>query len=94
MCPPATLACFDGHFAGTPVLAGVVQIDWAIELGRRLFGFTGDFLRMEALKFQRIFQPGPALRIELDWRAERGALRFRFSSAAGSHSSGRIFFTS
>lgn len=94
MRPAETLPCFDGHFAGAPVLAGVVQIEWAIELGRKFFGITGDFLRMEALKFQRIFQPGPALRVELDWRAEGAALRFRFSSVAGNHSSGRIFFTS
>ncbi len=94
MCPSDELPCFDGHFAGAPVLAGVVQVEWAIGLGRKLFGISGDFLRMEALKFQRIFQPGPALRVELDWRADRAALRFRFSSVAGSHSSGRIFFTS
>lgn len=94
LCPSAALPCFDGHFPGAPVLAGVVQIEWAIALGRRLFGITGDFLRMEAVKFQRIFQPGPALRVELDWRADRAALRFQFSSVAGNHSSGRIFFTS
>jgi 3-hydroxymyristoyl/3-hydroxydecanoyl-(acyl carrier protein) dehydratase len=94
MSPSGDLPCFDGHFAGAPVLAGVVQVDWAIELGRRMFGFGGEFLRMEALKFQRVFQPGPPLRIELDWRAERTALRFRFISDAGIHSSGQIFFTS
>ncbi len=94
MHPPASLVYFDGHFPGAPVLAGVVQVEWAIDLGRKLFGFTGDFLRVEALKFHRIFQPGPAMRIELDWRTERAVLRFQFSSVAGRHSSGRIFFAS
>jgi hypothetical protein len=51
-------------------------------------------VRMEALKFHRIFQPGPAMRLELEWRADRARLTFQFSSAAGRHSSGRIFFTS
>jgi acyl-CoA synthetase (AMP-forming)/AMP-acid ligase II len=90
--PPTTLIYFDGHFDDVPILPGVVQLDWAIELGRALFGFSGGFLRMEAVKFHRIFQPGPAMRVELDWRAERAVLGFRFSSIAGRHSSGRIFF--
>jgi 3-hydroxymyristoyl/3-hydroxydecanoyl-(acyl carrier protein) dehydratase len=94
MHPPRNLVYFDGHFAGTPVLAGVVQLEWAIDVGRTLFGFTGGFVRMEAVKFHRIFQPGPALRLELEWRAERAVLGFRFSSVAGRHSSGRIFFAS
>ena len=90
--PPATLIYFDGHFDDAPILPGVVQVDWAIEVGRRMFGFTGGFLRMEALKFHRIFQPGGAMRLQLDWRAERAVLTFGFSSTAGRHSSGRIFF--
>ncbi len=90
--PPASLVYFDGHFDDAPILPGVVQVDWAIEVGRTVFGFTGGFLRMEALKFHRIFQPGGAMRLQLDWRAERAVLTFGFSSAAGRHSSGRIFF--
>jgi 3-hydroxymyristoyl/3-hydroxydecanoyl-(acyl carrier protein) dehydratase len=69
-------------------------VDWAIAHGRRLFDIAGGFMRMEALKFHRIFQPGPAMRLELEWRADRARLTFQFSSAAGRHSSGRIFFTS
>lgn len=94
MHPPADLVYFDGHFDGAPVLPGVVQVDWAIAHGRRLFAIAGGFMRMEALKFHRIFQPGPVLRLELAWRADRALLTFQFSSAAGRHSSGRIFFTS
>ncbi|MGH7654812.1 MAG: AMP-binding protein [Gemmatimonadaceae bacterium] len=92
--PPASLVYFDGHFDGAPVLPGVVQIDWAIAHGRRQFAVAGGFMRMEALKFHRIFQPGPAMRLELEWRPDRAQLTFQFSSAAGRHSSGRIFFTS
>jgi hypothetical protein len=94
MQPTAALVYFDGHFDDAPILPGVVQVDWAIEFGRMLFGIAGGFRHMEALKFHRIFQPGPAMRLELDWRAERTSLGFRFSSIAGRHSSGRIFFAS
>ncbi len=89
-----SLVYFDGHFPGTPVLAGVVQVEWAVALGRRVFGFTGGFRRMEAIKFNRLFQPGPPLQLQIDWNRERSMLAFYFSSDAGRHSSGRIFFAS
>lgn len=86
------LVCFDGHFAGIPILPGVAQVDWAEAFGRDNFDIAGEFVRLEAVKFHRLYQPGPLLSVELHWRDERGMLLFRFSSSAGPHSSGRIFF--
>ena len=88
----ARLPVFDGHFPELPVLAGVVQLDWAILYGRRFFGIALPFRRTEALKFLRIYQPGPLLRLTLRWHAERRMLAFLFGSAKETHSSGRIFF--
>jgi len=85
-------AAFDGHFRKLPVLAGVVQVDWAIMLARRIFGMQCIFSRMEAIKFLRVYQPGPMLRLTMQWNAERLLLTFRFESDTSTHSSGRIFF--
>jgi acyl-coenzyme A synthetase/AMP-(fatty) acid ligase len=86
------LRVFDGHFAGTPVLAGVVQLDWAIQLGRAAFALPPRFLRAEQLKFQMPVLPPVQLELALEWKAEASALAFRFSSQRGVHSSGRLVF--
>jgi acyl-coenzyme A synthetase/AMP-(fatty) acid ligase/3-hydroxymyristoyl/3-hydroxydecanoyl-(acyl carrier protein) dehydratase len=86
------LRVFDGHFAGTPVLAGVVQLDWAITLGRQAFALPPRFLRAEQLKFQMPVLPPLQLELALEWKAEANALQFRFSSQRGVHSSGRLVF--
>lgn len=83
---------FEGHFERVAVLAGVVQVEWAVRFGRELFGIGDDFRCMEALKFQKVIRLGDAVKMVLDWNRERATLTFGFSSQAGRHSSGRIVF--
>lgn len=85
-------AVFDGHFVNVPVLAGVAQVEWAIQFGRRMFGIDAHFDRMEAIKFQRVYQGVGLLRLQLGWNSERRLLTFRIESGDSTHSSGRIFF--
>ena len=83
---------FDGHFPQAAILPGVAQLDWAIALARQAFAMPPRFLRMEALKFQHVARPGDVLRLELDWAPAKAALAFRYTSAHGVHSSGRVVF--
>jgi 3-hydroxymyristoyl/3-hydroxydecanoyl-(acyl carrier protein) dehydratase len=89
---PLDLAHFSGHFAATPVLPGVVQIDWAILFGRRHFALPPTFLGMHALKFQNIIQPDVPVFLELKHDEQKGGINFRYFSDAGQHSGGRILF--
>ena len=91
---PANLTWFDGHFTNAPVLAGVVQVHWAIHYARQYFGVRGAFRRLEAIKFHRLIRPGMTVRMEIDWRADSAALIFSLVSSAGKHSSGRVVFAS
>lgn len=86
------LRVFDGHFPGAPVLPGVVQLDWAIQLARRAFALPPRFVRAEQLKFQLPVLPPLQLELALDWKAEAGQLHFTFTSVRGQHSSGRLQF--
>lgn len=61
----ATLPYFDGHFPIAPILPGVAQLQWAIELGRELFELPPAFRRMEALKFRQVITPGMTVALEL-----------------------------
>lgn len=87
-----SLAVFDGHFTQAAVLPGVAQLDWAVQLAREAFAIPPCFLRMEALKFQRIARPGDLIRLDLEWQAERCTLTFRYTSVHGPHASGRVVF--
>lgn len=87
------LRVLDGHFPGTPVLPGVVQLDWAIAFARKAFAdLPGRFLRVEQLKFQRPVLPPVQLDLALEWKAAARQLSFRYSSQQGTHSSGRVQF--
>jgi len=87
---PPDLACFPGHFPQTPVLPGVVQIDWAIALANERLTPAHRFAGMEVLKFQHVVRPGDELVLTLRFDAERGKLYFSYHCAGQVCSSGRI----
>ncbi|MNV96588.1 3-hydroxyacyl-[acyl-carrier-protein] dehydratase FabZ [compost metagenome] len=87
---PPDLACFPGHFPQTPVLPGVVQIDWAIAQASERLMVGRRFAGMEVLKFQQVIRPGDSLLLDLRLDSERGKLYFTFSCAGQTCSSGRI----
>lgn len=87
---PLDLACFPGHFPQTPVLPGVVQIDWAIALACELLESERHFAGMEVLKFQQLVRPGDELALTLRLDTARGKLYFSYTCAGTACSSGRI----
>ena len=89
---PAELEYLKGHFRGAPIVAGVVQIKWAIELGMRHLEAGGELTGMDALKFQQLMRPGAVVTLELEWQAAAGKLRFSYRSDDSRFSSGRISF--
>ncbi|VXC60785.1 AMP-binding protein [Pseudomonas sp. 9AZ] len=88
---PLDLAHFSGHFPKTPVLPGVVQVDWAQQLARQLIkDLPPRFSGMEVLKFQQLVRPGDRLQLSLRFDAARGKLYFAFRNGEAACSSGRI----
>ncbi len=88
------LAWFDGHFPGDPILAGVVQIRWAIAAARELLGVTAGPAAVQQLKFKAPIRPGA--RLELEVRRVADGASFCYRSASGptavEHSSARLVF--
>lgn len=87
---PFDLQHFSGHFAQTPIVPGVLQVQWAILHARATLQPDLPFLGMEALKFQRLMRPGDAQTLGLRWDDARGKLYFQFAGPDGPRSSGRI----
>jgi 3-hydroxymyristoyl/3-hydroxydecanoyl-(acyl carrier protein) dehydratase len=87
---PADLRYFKGHFPGTPVVPGVVQIKWAILLAQRYLAIGGGFAGLENVKFQRAMTPGSSVTLTLEYAAAACKLHFSFASADARYSSGRV----
>jgi acyl-CoA synthetase (AMP-forming)/AMP-acid ligase II len=90
--PPRDLLYFDGHFSGTPILAGVVQLDWVISYGRQCFDLPPLFRAIHALKFQRVIPPETPIILELVHEPAKSSLSFKITSQSGPHASGRVVF--
>jgi acyl-coenzyme A synthetase/AMP-(fatty) acid ligase/3-hydroxymyristoyl/3-hydroxydecanoyl-(acyl carrier protein) dehydratase len=87
---PPDLAYFSGHFPKAPVLPGVVQVEWALNLGQQLLNLPGKFAGMEVLKFQQLVRPGDEIQLHLRFDPERGKLYFAYRNDTATCSSGRI----
>lgn len=90
---PHDLLYLEGHFPGQPILPGVVQVGWAIHFFKTLFGDPGDFMRLEALKFQQVIQPGKKICLNLVWDQTQDRLTFHYTGSEYSYASGRIVFS-
>ncbi|MDH3428623.1 MAG: hypothetical protein OEM60_06540 [Gammaproteobacteria bacterium] len=89
---PADLLYFQGHFPQQPVLPGVVQIHWAIQLAKSRLGLGSGFGGIEALKFHRVIIPLEQLKLTLEHSEQTGKLHFSYVSELGVHSQGRVLF--
>ncbi len=85
---------FEGHFPGEAILSGLIQVDWAIQLGRETFAVTGDFRRLDHLKFQSPIRPAEPVELRLGWNVATGSLAFRYSGQKGQKSQGLAVFDS
>ncbi|MFJ2366589.1 AMP-binding protein [Pseudomonas sp. NPDC087697] len=87
---PPDLAYFSGHFPQTPVLPGVVQVEWALNLGQQLMDLPAKFAGMEVLKFQQLVRPGDEVQLHLRFDPQRSKLYFAYRNETATCSSGRI----
>ncbi|WP_413112150.1 3-hydroxyacyl-ACP dehydratase [Thaumasiovibrio sp. DFM-14] len=90
---PAHLPDFKGHFPTAPILPGVSQIDYVMQLATKYLPISGDFSQIDKLKFQLPLSPEKTIKLSIHWLPEQQALTFIYTSDAGVHSSGRILLS-
>jgi len=89
---PKDLDYFTGHFPNAPILAGVVQLHWAVEYAKEQFSFEHKNVQnLEVLKFKAVIVPGQNLQLTLTKKSPEKVL-FSYISDKGQHASGRIVF--
>ena len=89
---PYDLAIFAGHFPSLPILPGMVQVEWAVQIARAHLRVDGRFTGITATKFRRLVRPGMALALTLEHRPESGELRFEYRLGDALVSTGRVYF--
>jgi len=89
---PYDLAIFDGHFPPLPILPGVVQVGWAVDIARAHLQVDGQFKGITATKFRRLVRPGMELGLTLELRPGPGELRFEYLLGDAMASTGRVSF--
>lgn len=88
---PPLLACFADHFPGEPLLPGVVQLGWAVQLAGQQFGIGTPLSQVVQLKFQRPVRPGCELVLHLKRRSTL-EIAFRYADSQRDCASGRLQF--
>lgn len=87
---PLELQYFSGHFPHLPVLPGVVQLAWALELAAERLRTPRQCRRMDMLKFQRLLRPGDELQLQLRHDTTAHKLHFAYRLGDSVASSGRF----
>jgi acyl-coenzyme A synthetase/AMP-(fatty) acid ligase/3-hydroxymyristoyl/3-hydroxydecanoyl-(acyl carrier protein) dehydratase len=72
---PEDLSCFAGHFPGNPMVPGVLQIDWALDMVAECFASVPEVSVIESLKFPTSLRPGNAFRLTVHFKGNRMYLR-------------------
>jgi 3-hydroxymyristoyl/3-hydroxydecanoyl-(acyl carrier protein) dehydratase len=89
---PYDMAIFRGHFPSAPIVPGVMQIGWAVELARAHGLADGPLAGIGAAKFRRVLRPGMCLDARLERDAQPGQVHFRYTCGGTVVSTGRLQF--
>ena len=82
---------FQGHFPRHPILPGVVQLGFAVEHAKRLYGFDGAVREVKKMKFVHVVEPRREVTLVL---AKKGACEVAYEFREGDVlcSSGTLVF--
>nr|WP_297459879.1 AMP-binding protein [uncultured Halomonas sp.] len=91
---PERLVYLQGHFDARQIVPGVVMVQWACELAREHLGLSGEFQRLERVKFARLLLPGERVSLSLAATPAEQGMRLSFSidGRQGNHASGKALF--
>jgi 3-hydroxymyristoyl/3-hydroxydecanoyl-(acyl carrier protein) dehydratase len=81
-------AAFEGHFPGFPVLPGVTQLHWVVELARDHLGVDKAAASDFAVKFRKVTTPDMAVTLEL--ALAKGRLEFTYRAGDEVLSQGKV----
>jgi len=89
---PHDLRIFHGHFPAVPIVPGVVQVGWVVELARQHGVAAGRCFGIVTAKFRRLVQPGMRLAARIEAGPGAGQCQFTFELDGAAVATGRLQF--
>ena len=77
---PENIYYFAGHFPGTSILAGVVQLTWAAHYAQEYLGVNVSSKQLDAIKFQNVVTPGSNITLDLKYNRDKSNIAFKYFS--------------
>jgi 3-hydroxymyristoyl/3-hydroxydecanoyl-(acyl carrier protein) dehydratase len=87
---PENLLYLDGHFPQMPIVAGVVQLHWAIQFARDIFSLTDLIENASQIKFNNLIRPQDKVTLTLTVNPETQNLIYTYKLGEKICSSGRF----
>lgn len=85
------LLWFQGHFPDSPILPGVVQLDWVVQFARNHLRIELPAAREFQIKFKAVIVPLNALTLSLRVDAAKNRLNFDYRRGSDVCSIGTVF---
>lgn len=89
---PKDLAYFSGHFKEFPIVPGVVQFHWVVELAKADFCLQGDVSQGNQIKFSNPMRPDDEVSLSVEYNKDKSSVAYSYKKGATHYSSGRIVF--
>lgn len=80
-----------GHFPSAPILPGVAQLDWVVQLAAQHWSTPETVQRVEVLKFNDMILPGTEVELVVT-RKRENCITFSYKCGDTALSSGRLVF--
>lgn len=80
-----------GHFPSAPILPGVTQLDWVVQLASQHWSTPVSIQRVEVLKFNDMILPGTDVDLVIQ-RKRKDCITFNYKKGDTALSSGRLVF--
>ncbi|MDV6316400.1 hydroxymyristoyl-ACP dehydratase [Idiomarina sp. HP20-50] len=78
-----------GHFPSAPILPGVAQLEWVVQLAARYWSTPTSIQRIEVLKFNDMILPNATVSLLIE-RKRDDCLIFKYTDGDKALSSGRL----
>jgi 3-hydroxymyristoyl/3-hydroxydecanoyl-(acyl carrier protein) dehydratase len=89
---PRNLAYFAGHFPGVAIVAGVVQLHWAIQFAAELFQTPKFIAQGNQIKFRKLMQPEDEICLVLEHLPEKRTIIYNYTAGEKTYSSGKYLY--